>query len=40
MASRNATLIYTDLLYLGMISNNLDDYKEILMQTRKVITNL
>jgi len=40
MASRNATLIYTDLLYLGMISNNLDDYKEILMQTRKVLTSL
>ena len=33
MTSRNATFIYTDLLYLGLITEDLDFYKERLAQT-------
>jgi len=40
IASRNATLIYTDLLYLGFLSNDLDGFKnyvEKMKRTRKVV---
>ncbi|MCL2843539.1 MAG: MurR/RpiR family transcriptional regulator [Oscillospiraceae bacterium] len=40
IASRNATLIYTDLLYLGFLCNDFDSfnrYLEKLKQTRKIV---
>jgi len=37
VTSRNASLIITDLLYLGLIRKDLDMYKEKLMASRQVI---
>lgn len=40
MVSRNASLILTDLLYLGMIKDDLDDYKEKLKKSRILVKQL
>lgn len=40
IASRDASLIYTDLIYLGMISDNLDVYKRQLKYTRAVVKSI
>jgi len=37
IASRNATLIYTDLLYLGFISDDFGSYLEKLKQSREMV---
>lgn len=38
--SRSATLIYTDLLYLGIIADNLEVYKQQLKYTRTVVKSI
>jgi len=40
VSSRNASLILTDLLYLGMIKDELDDYKKNLMASRNLVNKL
>lgn len=37
VTSRNASLILTDLLYIGLIRNGLDNYKERLRHTREAV---
>ncbi|MFV0393641.1 MAG: MurR/RpiR family transcriptional regulator [Coprobacillaceae bacterium] len=37
VTSRNASLIITDLLYIGLIRKDLESYKEILRHTRNVV---
>lgn len=40
VSSRNSSLILTDLLYLGMIKDELDDYKKNLMASRNLVNKL
>lgn len=40
VSSRNSSLILTDLLYLGMIKDELDDYKKNLMSSRNLVNKL
>ena len=40
VASRNSSLILTDLLYLGMISDDLDKHKENLIASRNLVNKL
>lgn len=40
VSSRNASLILTDLLYLGMIGNELDEYKKNLITSRNLVNKL
>ena len=40
VSSRNSSLILTDLLYLGMITEDLDFYKENLISSRVLVNNL
>jgi RpiR family transcriptional regulator, murPQ operon repressor len=40
VSSRNASLILTDLLYLGMIIDELDDYKKNLIASRNLVNKL
>lgn len=40
VSSRNASLILTDLLYLGMISDELDYYKKNLINSRNLVNKL
>ena len=40
VSSRNSSLILTDLLYLGMIKDELDDYKQNLMASRNLVNKL
>ena len=40
VSSRNASLILTDLLYLGMIKDELDDYKNNLIASRNLVKKL
>ncbi len=37
IASRNASLIVTDLLYMGIVKNNIERTKEYLVQTKDII---
>ena len=40
VSSRNSSLILTDLLYLGMIGNELDEYKKNLITSRNLVNKL
>ena len=40
VSSRNSSLILTDLLYLGMIKDELDAYKQNLMASRNLVNKL
>ena len=40
IASRNASFIITDLLYLGLAKNNMEQTKEYLVKTRKIVNRL
>lgn len=40
VSSRNSSLILTDLLYLGMIRDDLDDYKRNLIASRNLVNKL